>query len=71
MVCSQRWGDEEVIGCSGTPQSGYDYCVYKVPGVLIGRGDNGSPSANFPLGECEGDCDNDNQCAVSPDEIEG
>jgi hypothetical protein len=25
-------------------------------------GDNGSPSSAFPLGECEGDCDNDSDC---------
>lgn len=25
-------------------------------------GDNGQPSANFPLGECEGDCDKDSDC---------
>lgn len=28
-------------------------------------GDNGSPLDAFPLGECEGDCDSDNDCEVS------
>lgn len=28
-------------------------------------GNNGSPSESFPLGECEGDCDNDNECEVN------
>jgi hypothetical protein len=27
-------------------------------------GDDGYPAANFPLGVCEGDCDDDDQCAV-------
>ncbi len=28
-------------------------------------GDNGSPLAAFPLGECEGDCDVDTDCEVN------
>lgn len=28
------------------------------------KGNNGSPGANFPLGNCEGDCDNDGECAA-------
>jgi hypothetical protein len=51
-----------VPGCGGEPSSS-DYCVKKVPGALIERGNNGYPSANFPLGKCEGDCDNDGECA--------
>jgi hypothetical protein len=27
-------------------------------------GNNGSPTAAFPLGQCEGDCDNDGECGV-------
>jgi hypothetical protein len=27
-------------------------------------GDEDVPAANFPLGECEGDCDNDDDCEV-------
>ena len=27
-------------------------------------GNDGSPVDTFPLGECEGDCDNDSECAV-------
>ena len=27
-------------------------------------GDNGSPSSAFPLGECQGDCDDDDDCQV-------
>ena len=32
---------------------------------LTNKGNNGSPSSVFPLGECQGDCDNDNECAGS------
>ena len=28
-------------------------------------GNNGSPSANYPLKACQGDCDNDDECMVS------
>lgn len=31
---------------------------------LVLAGDNGDPADAFPLGECQGDCDNDGQCAV-------
>ena len=31
-------------------------------GALSLVGNNGSPSSKFPLGECEGDCDSDNDC---------
>jgi hypothetical protein len=27
-------------------------------------GNNGSPTSAFPLGQCEGDCDNDGECGV-------
>jgi hypothetical protein len=29
------------------------------------RGNGGNPAQNFPLGHCEGDCDNDEECAGS------
>jgi hypothetical protein len=32
--------------------------------ALVYIGDDGDPAANFPLGECEGDCDDDDECAV-------
>jgi hypothetical protein len=31
--------------------------------ALKRKGNNGSPSSAFPLGMCEGDCDNDSECA--------
>mmetsp|Transcript_9057 Transcript_9057/g.18200 ORF Transcript_9057/g.18200 Transcript_9057/m.18200 type:complete len:840 (+) Transcript_9057:96-2615(+) len=60
LICFQR-GDADVPGCLGTP-GGSDYCIKPVPGLLVERGNNGNPAANFPLGECEGDCDNDGDC---------
>ena len=33
-------------------------------GNLVVAGDNGSPSSVFPLQRCQGDCDDDNECAV-------
>lgn len=27
------------------------------------RGDNGQPASAFPLGNCQGDCDDDSECA--------
>jgi hypothetical protein len=31
--------------------------------ALKRKGNDGSPSSAFPLGMCEGDCDNDSECA--------
>jgi len=62
-----------VPGCDkgGPPTGTRDYCYDPAkaptdpPGVITTKekGDNGSPAEAFPLGECEGDCDNDNECA--------
>ena len=41
-----------------------NYCYAPPAGTLIVMGDEDEPAANFPLGECEGDCDNDGDCAV-------
>ena len=63
LVCIQR-GNEFVPGCDdGTPIDGEDYCIKAQPLELHRMGNNGSPSANFPLQNCQGDCDNDNECA--------
>ena len=35
-----------------------------LPPPLVHAGNNGSPASAFPLGECEGDCDNDSECQV-------
>ena len=56
LKCYQRGGLTSVPGCSGTGISNYDYCV--IPEL---RSWGWSPSET--LGLCEGDCDNDSDCA--------
>jgi len=52
-----------VPGCSGDGVSGNDYCAARpTDTTLFLRGNNGSPSSNFPLSNCEGDCDTDGEC---------
>mmetsp|Transcript_25296 Transcript_25296/g.50648 ORF Transcript_25296/g.50648 Transcript_25296/m.50648 type:complete len:889 (+) Transcript_25296:36-2702(+) len=63
LVCFQRSGTEVVPGCTGTATSGADFCAVRATQNTVWlKGDNGSPSANFPLGLCEGDCDSDANC---------
>eukprot|EP00985_Skeletonema_marinoi_P019741 scaffold11430_cov165-Skeletonema_marinoi.AAC.1 len=63
LVCFQRSGNEAVPGCTGTATSGADFCAVRATQNTVWlKGDNGSPSANFPLGLCEGDCDSDANC---------
>ncbi|KAI2492348.1 Bacterial protein of unknown function (DUF839) [Fragilaria crotonensis] len=65
LTCFQRNGTVAVPGCSGTGTSDQDYC-YKPNGTsaLAYTGDNGAPARSFPLGNCEGDCDTDADCAA-------
>ena len=63
LVCVQRgYADDPLPGCSGIPVDNDDYCVRAQPKELHLMGNNGSPSSAFPLQECQGDCDNDNDC---------
>ena len=62
MICFQRDGLTPIPGCSGTGLTGEDYCVIRLPNMLVAVGDNGVPSSAFPLQECEGDCDKDEDC---------
>jgi hypothetical protein len=64
LICFQRYADEAVPGCSGPSLSTEDYCIKPADGTLIIMGDGDLPAENFPLGECEGDCDGDGDCAV-------
>jgi hypothetical protein len=66
LLCFQRNGTESVPGCSGSGVSAKDYCYdpNDIEGDLVMAGDNDSPGSAFPLGRCEGDCDNDGQCAA-------
>ena len=61
LICGQRTGVQAVPGCEGLGTSGKDYCRYP---SLTYSGNNSSPVENFPLGVCQGDCDNDGECEV-------
>jgi hypothetical protein len=65
LTCLQRSGDEPVRGCTGTGLSTEDYCIKALPGELVVMGDENEPAQNFPLKECQGDCDYDSDCEVS------
>lgn len=60
LICFQRAGDEEVSNCGGTPQTAFDYCVQPSENQLVIAGNNGLGS--WPLKECQGDCDTDDEC---------
>mmetsp|Transcript_13320 Transcript_13320/g.28769 ORF Transcript_13320/g.28769 Transcript_13320/m.28769 type:complete len:787 (+) Transcript_13320:1072-3432(+) len=62
LICKQRTEVEEVLGCNGEGASGEDYCRYPVLELV---GNNGWSGSDFPLRDCEGDCDNDSECAGS------
>ena len=64
LICYQRDGLVEVPGCSGSGTSGTDYCIDREPDELAVIANDGSPSELFPLGNCEGDCDNDSECSL-------
>lgn len=58
-----RSGTESVPSCQGTAPSGTDFCAERpTKNTVWLKGDNGSPDENFPLGLCEGDCDEDSDC---------
>ncbi|KAL7464135.1 hypothetical protein ACHAXS_004469 [Conticribra weissflogii] len=74
LICYERSGTEPVPGCKGSGVSGKDYCYdpnlssptakpTSPPTSAPTIRDNGNPSSSFPLGICEGDCDNDSDCA--------
>ena len=65
LNCFKRDGTEAVPGCDGTGVSGKDYCYVPPSGTLVLMGDEDEPASAFPLGECEGDCDDDSDCRVS------
>ena len=74
LVCLMRDNYEHVPGCDGSQGTQFDattdFCYVPIPldpnlPPLVIKGDGGNPASAFPLGLCEGECDNDNQCAVS------
>jgi hypothetical protein len=62
LKCFQRSGTEAVPGCEGSGVSAKDYCFEVPSNYLWEFGDNGQPETAFPLGLCQGDCDNDDEC---------
>lgn len=58
-----RNGGESVPGCTGNDDTNTDYCFLRPPDYLWKVGNNGAPADAFPLGACDGDCDNDSECA--------
>ena len=49
--------------CTGSV-SDFDFCFDRPAGYLWGMGNNGSPVDRYPLNSCEGDCDDDSECAA-------
>ncbi|KAL7548824.1 hypothetical protein ACHAWF_012084 [Thalassiosira exigua] len=63
LLCYQRNDYEAVPGCTGRGERGVDYCALRAPSdALFLKGDDWHPGHNFPLGNCEGDCDSDWNC---------
>ena len=66
MICFQRndgYLNGRVPGCSGTAEGKTDYCVVPTDDMLQYVGNNNRPREAFPLEECQGDCDSDDDCA--------
>lgn len=66
LVCFKRNGVQSVPGCSGSDLfSGEDVCVLPDPGQgpFSFVGNDNRPASAFPLQACQGDCDNDGECA--------
>ena len=61
LFCASPNIDGEVPGCDGLGVSNVQYC--RQPS-LVQLGAHGSPVEAFPLGVCEGGCDNDGDCQV-------
>lgn len=59
LHCFQRHGFEHVPGCSGSGHRDTDYCTVTPHLYLDFVADN---RLAFPLGHCEGDCDDDHDC---------
>jgi hypothetical protein len=68
LVCFQREiGDSDVPGCVGNAtlinDGEDDFCIEPpADNALVLFGDNKFPESNYPLGECQGDCDGDEDC---------
>jgi hypothetical protein len=64
LVCYQRVNNKDPVPrCSGTGVKNWDYCHTPELNQLVSYGNNGEPQENYPLHECQGDCDYDYDCA--------
>ena len=61
LVCFTREGVEEIPGCTGQGEPGDDYCTVRPYASYLTYKGNGRTH----LGLCEGDYDNDDDCATS------
>ena len=65
LKCFQRTGAEQVPGCYGSGTSGWDYCAADASqpaNKLLNIGSNPLAFGSGRLFECQGDCDNDDDC---------
>ena len=65
LLCFKRGGGDNLVpGCEGKQDGKYwdDYCFN--PRTLQDIGNDGSPLEFFPLGPCQGDYDDDDECQV-------
>lgn len=62
LACFRRPGEDnrEVPGCSGRGEEGQDYCWVPQDGYIIVRAQQCNDKE--PCVECQGDCDNDDEC---------
>ncbi|GKY90744.1 hypothetical protein MPSEU_000047300 [Mayamaea pseudoterrestris] len=63
LFCYQRNVGEAVPGCSGGDElTESDYCIPISAPDIEYIGNNNNPSSAFPLGICQGDCDDSGDC---------
>lgn len=62
LSCFDRKPGIVVPDCLGEGVGDHGYCYRPPPGVLVRFGNGGKPASAFPLGECQGECDSDDEC---------
>jgi hypothetical protein len=64
LTCFMRTGFQSVPGCSGTGEYDKDYCYNpQKPNALTFLASKQKNSEMYPLGECQGECHADTDCA--------
>lgn len=61
----ERSGSELISGCVGEADTNVSYCIKPGLNHLVLYGQDKTPETSFPLNICQGDCDSDDDCAVS------